>query len=331
MSELKLVNKSESCALYSLAPIKPSKVKCFVASTPETRTICNDPFLYGVRYTRALQNACMEVLRSLTESKHLALIENESTVLNILRGGLNFGLRDALADAFRWNNHTAAFITAQRARREPEPDKWYITESSYRKVYLPKRSAIIFGDVVATGTSLEFALKSLLEIAENSGSEVSKLVFFTIGGPRSEEVLAIADEICRQKFPNYEGAVVVYFEGRFAVAENNTPITIKISGTDLLRRDSALAPEFVASQYDDPAYPLERCTIYDAGSRSFWIPEYLEDVHDYWTQVEKLASSGVEFESLVHERCPELDTTKFPAVDLAELCKRQLSKAHYGA
>lgn len=84
-----------------------------------------------------------------------------------MRGGLNFGLREALAESFSWNQHSAAFLQRQRARKTANPEEWYITESDYQKVYLPEKSCIVFGDVVATGTSLEFALNELLNIAKN--------------------------------------------------------------------------------------------------------------------------------------------------------------------
>ncbi|MCC6954881.1 MAG: hypothetical protein IT290_12260 [Deltaproteobacteria bacterium] len=328
METLREISREGSSAVYSIDAPSPSTVRAYVATTPETRRICNDPFFYGVQYTRALQNACSTVLAALARTGATALTENETTVLNILRGGLNFGLREALADAFEWNTHTAAFISAQRARSEPDPEQWYITESNYRKVFLPKRTAVVFGDVVATGTSLQFGLQSLLDIAHASGSEVKELVFFTIGGPRSEDVLAMADAACRERFAGYSGATVVYFEGRFSVADATTPVMVKISGTDLIRRDSLLAPEFLESQYENPSYPLERCTIYDAGSRSFWLPEYLEDVHDYWKQVHQLARDGVTYAQLVSERLPAVDPVRFGKIDLLALCERQLQKAH---
>ncbi|HAR66470.1 MAG TPA: hypothetical protein DCR55_09700 [Lentisphaeria bacterium] len=90
-------------------------------------------------------------------------------VLHILRGGLNFGLRDPWADAKGWNRHASAFVSAQRARQADNEEAWHITERDYAKVYLQNQAAIIFGDVVATGTSLDFALGSLLTYVEAQG------------------------------------------------------------------------------------------------------------------------------------------------------------------
>jgi hypothetical protein len=119
----------------------------------------------------------------------------------------------------------------------------------------------------------------------------------------------------------------VYFEGRFAVAGDDSPLSVKITGTDLLRRGGLCAPEFIKSQYESPSFPLERCAIYDAGSRAFWLPEYFEDIQEYWTETYKLADGGMSFSDLLRERCPELDPDHFNSVSLLKLCRQQLTKA----
>ncbi len=327
-SNLEVFKKTENCSIYEIPRASAKDVRRFVASTPESRAICNDPFVCGVDYTEKLKTACARILKAFDPAADLGLAERDTAVLHILRGGLNFGLREALNNAYGWNGHSSAFISAQRARRSDNPEDWYITENAYQKVYLSKSAAVVFGDVVATGTSLEFALKRFLEIVQEAGNTVSSIVFFTIGGIRSEEILAEIDKHCRKQFPSYRGAAVMYFEGRFAVAGLQNKLSIKLTGTDLLRCESILAPEFVESQYENPAYPLERCTIYDAGSRAFYLPEYLEDVRDYWEQTLTLAENGVTFSQLLAERFPELDGKRFKDVSLTELAKAQVDGIH---
>ena len=120
---------------------------------------------------------------------------------------------------------------------------------------------------------------------------------------------------------------MVYFEGIFGVAGPTTPLRIKIDGTDLLRRDGIHAPEFDYSQYENPLYPLERCTIYDAGSRAFNIPEYIHDVIEYWEQVAALARSGVTYEDLVRERYPSCEMARFGSLQLEQLALSQIAAA----
>ncbi len=331
MSLLLPLHAGERGSLYEIRsnerPASDFPIKRFIASTPETRAICNDPFVVGVDYTEKLRVAAATILPMLLNHLPATLLENHVAVLNILRGGLNFRLREALADAFGWNTHASAFISSQRARSSENPEDWHITESAYQKVQLPQKATIIFADVVATGTSLEYALKQILNIVQKDNAEIESLLFFTIGGMRSEEILLAVDSLCRQRFENYRGATVVYFEGRFAVAAPETQLSIKYTGTDLLRTRSLLAPEFIDSQYQDPAYPIERCTIYDAGSRAYWIPEYVEDVADYWEKTLELAKGGMHYTALLNERFPELQAALFKPVDLANLCLRQLQLA----
>jgi hypothetical protein len=312
-------------AVYRIEESGSGTVDRFVVSTPETRAICNDPLVMGVDYTRRLKGACTRILTRLDRLHQLRLAELETIGFEILRGGLNFGLREALADAFGWNRHGSSFISAQRARVSDSPEDWHIIESDYSKVYMPPIASIVIGDVVATGTSLEHAIHALVNEAVKQGARLRSVVFFTIGGPRAEEILSRADQICRWHFSAYERTTVIYLEGRFSVPTTDSPLRIKITGTDLLRRDALLTPEFVESQYEAPAHPIQRCAIYDAGSRAFWVPEYLEDLVDYWRQTLDLAHSGVTYPELLAERCPVVAAERFPEADLVGVCRDQLA------
>ena len=118
----------------------PGTVEEYLASTRGTRRIANDPLFLGVDYTSALRRSCAEVLR--TDS--FGLVERETHVLNILRGGLNFGLREALHLAFGWNRHATDFLSAQRTNGA---DGWRIDESGYRKLSFAGAVSLVLGDV----------------------------------------------------------------------------------------------------------------------------------------------------------------------------------------
>lgn len=318
---------SSDCGLYRMNSEKSETINRFIATTPETRAISNDPMVMGIDYTRRLKASCSRILKRLSANDLICLEENETIVFDILRGGLNFGLREALADAFGWNRHGCSFISAQRARKDDSPEQWHIVESEYSKVYMPKTASIVIGDVVATGTSLEHAMRALVAETEKQGTSLRSVVFFTIGGPRAAEILQATDAMCRERFPAYEGTTLIYLEGCFTVPVPETPLKIKLTGTDLVRLNAVMAPDFIESQYDDPGAPIQRCTIYDAGSRAFWPPEYLEDLHGYWSEVKALADGGLSFKDLLKERFPDLDPGRFGDVDLGEVCDRQLAQA----
>lgn len=320
------VAQTSQCAAYRISDQSPTNIRRLVVSTPETRAIANDPLVMGVDYTRRLKSSCARILSLLKAKELICLEERETIVLDILRGGLNFGLREALADAFSWNRHGSSFISAQRARIADTPEKWEILESEYSKVYLPETASIVIGDVVATGTSLEHAVKALVAEAERQGTALRSIVFFTFGGPRAEAILSAADALCRKRFPSYEGTTLVYLEGRFVIPTEEAPLSIKITGTDLLRRGALMAPEFIESQYEAPSYPIQRCTIYDAGSRAFWPPEYIADLTGYWGETLTLAEKGMSYRELLEERFPELDANRFGDVNLAEICRAQIAQ-----
>ena len=247
-------------------------------------------------------------------------------MFHILRGGLNFGLREALGDAFNWKRHASCFISAQRERVAPGSDQWRIIEDSYRKFQSQDARSIVLGDVVATGTSLDHGFSIILDFVKRQGGKLSSLLFFTIGGPRTIEIVSKYDELLRACCPDYTSSTVVFFEGIFSVPDQNTPLRIKIDGTDLLRSPALLSPEFFESQYEHPAYPLERCTIYDAGSRAFDIREYAKDLDEYWRGVHSLVESGVTFVELLGERLPECDQNKFNNTELRSVVQERLDQ-----
>jgi pyrimidine operon attenuation protein/uracil phosphoribosyltransferase len=311
---------SQDAAIYRFNT--GGNVRVFVASTPETRRICNDPQVAGIEYTDLLRNACASILKT----SDFRFDEDSSVVVNILRGGLNYGLRNALHDAYGWNRHTTCFISAQRARNSADSEEWHITENSYRKLYFPRTTTLFIGDVVATGTSLRYALNELIASAQASGTEIRDIVFFTIGGPAAIEILEDLDAECRRHFPAFRQSILIFLEGCFNVPAPDTNLSVRLTGTDLVRLESVMAPEFIESQYEDAAYPVERCVIYDAGSRAFYVREYAEDVTHYWKQVLGFADRGVTFAEYLAERFPELDASRFGEVELRSLALRQIER-----
>ena len=318
----KISTSDSNCTLYSAPQLSTPHLSVVISSTPSTRAICNDPRVCGVQYTNSLRQACSDSLRALHRAEIFKGQESRTTVLHVLRGGLNFGLREALTSALGWNRHSSAFISAQRAQNPENLSEWFITEHTYKKVYLGVKNDLVFGDVVATGTSLEFALGQVIV----PQSELTSITFFTIGGSRSHELISRIQAKIHAQTGHTPKALVVYFEGIFAITDPSTPLQIKLDGTDLVRRDAIMAPEFIASQSEDPAYPLERCTIYDAGSRAFHLSEYLEDVQDYWKKVGMLANNGVIYKGLLTERLPTLDQKRFGDVDLNTVVQTQLGR-----
>jgi hypothetical protein len=297
---MKKLGNSGLSSLYQLTPFEA--VDRYIITTPESRAISNDPLVFGVEYTKKLEASVTSAFQLLKEASVSVGDETHALILHILRGGINFGIRDALHNAYGWSGTSSAFISSQRFFSDA--GGWQISEDSYRKMPEAHSADLIFGDVVATGVSLRHALNKLIEQAHELGQSYRSITFFTIGGDEAEKIVSDAAKRCKQFFPDFQGARVLYIEGIFGVPEKDSPLSIAIPGTDLLRNPAILAPEFIDSQKASLSYALERCTIYDAGSRAFEPKEYLKDVIEYWEKVLALAENGMNLATYLLERFP---------------------------
>ncbi len=293
-------------SLYELKGGYARNIKRFIFSTPQTRAICNQPEVAGFRYTEMLKTAVTSVLKELKIGN---LDEHSISVIHFLRGGINFGLREALAKSHNFNLHSSSFLTSQRAK--DDYGRWYITEDQYRKIIVHQNSNLFLGDVIATGTTISNGLDVLYKLIKNSGKSVKNIFFFTIGCHKAEKILSKFAKKFESAFPDYENTYLFYAEGKFHLADSKTRVKIKEQGTDFLRYQAILAPEFERSQYEKISYPLERCTIYDAGSRSFDIQTYFEDVKNYWNAVKELGENGFTLYDALKERWPEKEYKNF--------------------
>jgi len=303
MQYLERIRRSAAASWYAIGGDHAGPVERYVLSTAGSREVCNRPELLGVAFNLTLQQSMATALvtapfRPLLEEHP----EDKVCVVNFLRGGLNFELRQALHTAYGFNRHSSAFMSSQRYR---EDGRWHVKEDMYRKLDVPPDAVLVMGDVVATGVTMENGLQVVIDHIASIGSSVRALVFFTIGCHKAEKVLANIDARLRAAFPNYERTVLVYLEAKFSLVDSKTELRIGIPGTDLVRRGGLLSPELEGSQYGRPAFLLERCSIYDAGSRAFDIPCYARDVVEYWEQVLGFAEEGWTLAEALRERWPE--------------------------
>ena len=303
MQYLERIGSADEAILYAIRGEYDGPVDRYVVTTPESRRICNRPEVIGVEFSRIMARAVTRVLHVLPQRDAIATYSQERVcVAHFLRGGLNFGIREALQQSYGFNRHSSCFMSSQRRRVD---GRWQVEEDMYRKLRIPTHAVMLVGDVVATGVTIENGLHVILEHLKSIGSSLRRLVFFTIGCHKLEKVLADFDPLAREAFDEYEGTTAVYLEGKFKLVDSRTELRIGLPGTDLVRHDCLLAPEFALSQYDDVAFALERCAIYDAGSRAFDIPTYVADVKEYWEQVERLAEGGFTLAEALAERWPE--------------------------
>ena len=304
MQVLERLSRAPEASWYALRGAHQGQAERYVVSTPQSREISNRPELLGVDFNLSLHDGMASAFRT-APFRDLIADHPESgvCVVNFLRGGLNFEIRRALHSAYGFNRHPSAFMSSQRFR--DDAGRWGVKEDMYRKLDIPRDAVLVMGDVVATGVTMQHGLEVIIDHLEELGSSARALVFFTIGCHKAEKVLEELDVRLRETFPAYERTILVYLEAKFRLVDSQTPLRIGIPGTDLIRRGAFMTPELEASQYADPAYLLERCVIYDAGSRAFDIPHYCEDVAEYWEQVARFAADGWPQREPREERRPE--------------------------
>jgi len=319
MENLELLTISKYASVYGITG--DSTLKRYVASTNETIDILNKPEVVGQDFRNKLMNGVSKILKCLPHGFDEEFDEDHVDVLHFLRGGLNFGLMEALNKAYGFNTHSASFMSSERKKQE---GKWKIKDDQYSKLSVHPCSTIFIGDISATGVTLKSGLAKLYE--QTSGEEnlpnfvkeclfqgiedkqkkekipLKNLVLFTIGCKEIEDVLETYHQLFCKTFKEYENTYVIYLEGRFKLASDSDSLRIKITDTDLLRYPALLSPEFELSQYSSLAYPLERCIIYDGGSRSFNVKKHMREVVEYW---ETLSKEDMTLEEALKERWPE--------------------------
>lgn len=278
MTALRARYRSDRASLYIIESLD-SPIAEYVLSTPETRRCLNRPELTGTRFTDRMEAGITRLFERDHPADWIAdQPDSQLAVLNILRGGLNFPIRPALARAHGRSNPTVSFMSSQRRQTE---EGWVVDENAYQKLRIRDGSTLLIGDVVATGTTLDHTLEFLADQGQQHNLSVPQLVLITVGSSRSREVLESHLEDLRSQL-DLESAHVVYLEARFGLEGRDDEHALGLPGTDLLRSPALRSPEFEASLWQDPAHVLERCAIYDAGARSFDPDRHREEVHEYW-------------------------------------------------
>lgn len=304
LPHLERILANDLISTYRVVDSYGHRVEKYIVSTRQTRDILNAPEVVGHTFRRKMREALELSLRHFPVPRILETLDDtRSGILCFLRGGLNFDLAGALGDAFGFEKQTVSYMTSQRDK--DKFGRWFIKDAQFQKFVFERNSTIFCGDIVATGSTVANGVECLLNNAKNSGRPIRNLVFFTIGCHKLEKILETFFDPFRAAFKGFERIVVVYLEGKFHLADSKTDVEIKVQGTDLMRRDALMAPEFLLSQYDRMSPCLEQCVIYDGGTRSFNVEKYLAEVVGYWMKVRNLALNGKTLLEYLEERFPD--------------------------
>ena len=285
--------KDEAVAVYLIdGAHEDTGFKRYVVSTRDTRDLMNHPEIINCDFTNLMQNGVTNALKGINALEQLSSISSKTVnVCHILRGGLNFKVRDALRKAFGYKWHSSSYISSQRVLKE---GRFAISDDSYRKFLIPDDATLYTADIVASGVSINHALEYISAYLKSQSARLKNMVFLTIGCIEAEKVLSRWHRHFKESLPGYERTFVVYLEGRFALAKRDTPLFNCLYDTDLLKNyklGALLCPEYVHSQFDRMIVGLEACSIYDGGKKGFEPVNHIKDVLEFWEKQLETARS----------------------------------------
>ncbi|OIO27467.1 MAG: hypothetical protein COS94_05745 [Candidatus Hydrogenedentes bacterium CG07_land_8_20_14_0_80_42_17] len=293
MQSEKLVRrfKDEAVSVYSIEGGNFSqRLKRYIVSTRDTRNLMNYPEIINCDFTKLMSNGIINALKGLNILERLSCIDSKTVnVYHILRGSLNFQIGRALNNAFGYKWHSSSYVSSQRVLQN---GKYETSDNSYRKFQIPQNATIYTADIVASGISLNDAIEYVMHFLESNKITIKNFIFITIGCIEAEKILSKWDSIFRNKFPEYDRTILIYLEGRFALANKNTPLHNSSPDTDLLKNykfGALLAPEFEHSQFEKMPTALEGCVIYDGGKKGFEPINHIRDILNFWEKQMKIA------------------------------------------
>jgi hypothetical protein len=304
MEHEKLVRKykDELVSVYSIAGQNrdPSGIERYAVSTRFTRDFMNFPEIVNIDFTRNMKRGIAAALSGINHLEGLSKIDSRTVnVYNILRGALNFQVPSALNRAYGYKWHSSSYISSQRVLKE---GRFEISDDYYRKFIVPDNATIYSADIVASGNSLDNALKYLDAYMQTNNISLRNFVFFTIGCVEASRIMNKWHRHFKKNYPDYERTILCYIEGRFSLASEDTPLLNSKEDTDLLRNyklGALLTPEYEFSQFEKLIIALEACVIYDGGKKGFEPVNHIKEIQGFWEK--QLACAEEEDRSLWEE------------------------------
>jgi len=263
----------EDTNIYKLVSTQLSN-RYFVLSGPGTRELLSSPEVVGFPCYTALLRETVAALRYLLSTG----LGGDFDILTILRGGLNYPLEEACAEA-GIRVRDMHFVSCERIIENS-----VITglEIKYEKLRPTPGRTLAVGDIIASGATLERCLDYVVGEFKRRGGSIRRMVFFTIGGTRAVELMEEMTPRLRELFPGFEGFDCFFFEGMFTVYGGPGASGINVKDIDFGWNGGVVAPEFRNHVMEHPDSLFEKCIIYDGGARRYEIPLHIDEVMEYW-------------------------------------------------
>lgn len=267
----------------------------YIVSEAETRKLMNSPEIIGYEVYRSLVNSTGQMMYYLKEKKKIT----SANILAILRGALNFPIEEAC-----WKEHIRvhdiSFLSCERVIEDG-----VITglDVKYNKMSVVPNSTLMIGDIIASGETLIYCMKRVIDAYKEKGAKLRNIVMFTIGAKRGIELFEKLTAEIREFWPDFEGFITVYYEGIFNCYE---PGDKGVSGInraliDFYWKGGIIAPAFRRQTLSMQNPLFEKCTIYDGGARRYNISEHIEEVLEFWEGI-KANGKNIETKDLLEEK-----------------------------
>ncbi|MDO4975696.1 MAG: hypothetical protein Q4E53_00385 [Eubacteriales bacterium] len=267
----------------------------YIVSEAETRKLMNHPEVVGYEVYKCLINATSQMMYYLKEKKRIT----SANILSILRGALNYPLEESCYQE-HIRVHDISFMSCERVFKE---DEMVGLAVKYSKLTAVPDSTLMIGDIIASGETLIYCLKEVIDFYRKQNVQLRNILFFTIGGTKGIEILEKFTKEIREFWPEFEGFMVVYYEGIFTCYEGDDKGVSGINRQliDFIWRDGIVAPAFRRQTLSmrDPLF--EKCTIYDGGARRYEIMEHIEEVLEFWEGLLK-RKDQIDFIELLEEK-----------------------------
>lgn len=268
----------------------------YVVSEAETRKLMNHPEVVGYEVYKSLINATSQMMYYLNKKKRIT----NANILSILRGALNFPIEESCYQE-HIRVHDISFMSCERVFDKQGLYNGLVVK--YSKLTIVPDSTLIIGDIIASGETMNYCLKSIIDNYRTHGVKLRNILFFTIGGTKGIEILEKMTKEIREFWPDFEGFITIYYEGVFTCYEpgDKGVSGINRANIDFIWRDGIVAPAFRKQTLASRDSLFEKCTIYDGGARRYEIYEHINEVLEFWEGLLKRADQ-IDFRELLEEK-----------------------------
>lgn len=257
------------------------KEKAFIVSNINSRKLICEPEIMGYNIPCLLQEPIADVLECFDDQNLI----NDINIVYILRGGLNFPVEAACAQ-IGLDVGGVSFLTSERIFQHNAVS---CIESKYKKITTVDDTTVIIGDIIASGETLNNAVRYIEEQYLFERKKIRNIIVFTIG---TNNTLTIIDKLnfeLKQRWRGFEGIWSVFFEGVFTTYQNAGITGLNLPGVDFYLNGALLAPEYRLEIINYCYSIFEKCIIYDGGARRFEPRDHMDGIVAYWEALNALA------------------------------------------